>query len=119
MIPLSDCIHSFMVSLIIQMRIEQAENAFFVAIRPDDGAIVGFTCGTQTASSVLTHESMSTHDPEGTLLCIHSVVIEEGRRRKGVATKMLRAYLRSDLIYHGRSELIHGSIPDIILCCSS
>ena len=79
-----------------QMRIEQAENVFLVAIRPDQPSevIVGFVCGTQTSASTLTHASMSSHEPEGALLCIHSVVIEPGQRRKGLATKILRAYLR-------------------------
>ena len=52
----------------LKMRIECAENCFLLAMRAEDGAIVGFTCGTQTAAAALTHDSMSTHDPEGGLL---------------------------------------------------
>lgn len=37
---------------------------------------------------------MSRHDDEGQLLCIHSVVVAAEHRRKGVATRMLGAYLR-------------------------
>ena len=84
---------------IYQMRIEQAADVFLVAMRPDDpsGAVVGFVCGTRTAAPALTHASMSTHDPEGPLLCVHSVVVDPGLRRKGLARKMLRAYLRLDV----------------------
>ncbi|KXZ44977.1 hypothetical protein GPECTOR_60g755 [Gonium pectorale] len=35
---------------------------------------------------------MATHEPGGDLLCIHSVVIEEALRRRGLATRLLRAY---------------------------
>uniref|UniRef100_A0A7S0WTU9 N-acetyltransferase domain-containing protein n=1 Tax=Chlamydomonas leiostraca TaxID=1034604 RepID=A0A7S0WTU9_9CHLO len=42
----------------------------------------------------LTHETMSTHDPDGVTLCVHSVCVREDMRRKGVALKMLKAYLQ-------------------------
>ena len=35
--------------------------------------IVGYVCGTLTATDSLTHECMQNHNPEGNLLCIHSV----------------------------------------------
>ncbi len=76
----------------LEMRIRSAPNVFLLAMQQE--RIVGFTCGTGTTSAKLTHESMSTHEPEGQLLCIHSVVVAEGLRRKGIATRMLRAYLR-------------------------
>ena len=58
----------------LAMRIEDAADVFMVAMRPADSAIVGFVCGTCTAAAGLTHESMSTHDPEGQLLCVHRQV---------------------------------------------
>ncbi len=42
----------------------------------------------------LTEESMSAHDPLGTTLCIHSVVIEEAYRRLGFAKAMLKEYVQ-------------------------
>jgi hypothetical protein len=50
-------------------------------------AVVGFCCGTLSSAPSLTHESMATHEPDGTTLCIHSVCVGEGERRKGVATR--------------------------------
>lgn len=36
---------------------------------------------------------MSTHNPEGSTLCIHSVCVDEGFRRRGVALRSLIAYV--------------------------
>jgi GNAT superfamily N-acetyltransferase len=55
--------------------------------------IVGYVCGTCSSASSLTHESMAAHDPDGALLCVHSVCVAEPHRRKGVATKLLSAYM--------------------------
>ena len=54
---------------------------------------MGYTCGTLTAAETLTHESMSKHDPEGHTLCIHSVCIAAESQRKGIARRMLQAYV--------------------------
>ena len=54
--------------------------------------MLGFVCATRCAA--FTHESMSTHDPHGELLAIHSVVVKQDHRRQGIATKMLKAYVR-------------------------
>lgn len=37
---------------------------------------------------------MSTHEPEGSTLCIHSVVTEGGHRRKHIGTRTLRTYMQ-------------------------
>ena len=42
---------------------------------------------------MLTDESMSMHEADGTTLCIHSVAVPEPLRRKGIASYMLREYL--------------------------
>lgn len=110
----------------LQYRIEHASGVFLVALQlqaasavtqPNDAVtstgdngssaadrqehLAGFVCGTLTSAGKLTHESMSTHDPDGTLLCIHSVVVESSQRRKGLATRMLKAYL----------QFVQGSTP--------
>ena len=36
---------------------------------------------------------MSTHDPNGQLVCIHSVCVEEKFRRKGIALSLLSKYV--------------------------
>ncbi|EFJ49157.1 hypothetical protein VOLCADRAFT_104364 [Volvox carteri f. nagariensis] len=81
----------------LEFRILSAPNVFMVAMQCRDGGaepeVVGYVCGTCTNAGRLTHESMATHDQEGALLCIHSVVVEAGLRRKGLATRLLRAYV--------------------------
>jgi GNAT superfamily N-acetyltransferase len=57
----------------------------------DHDTIVGFICGTKCRA--FTHESMRQHEPHGKLLAIHSVVVAEPYRRRGIATKMLREYI--------------------------
>ena len=67
-----------------------AGDLFLVAVRPDgDGAstVCGFCCGTLSDAGALTHDSMATHVPGGSLLCIHSVCVAAAQRRQGVATR--------------------------------
>jgi len=82
----------------LKFRIKNAGNLFMVACSPasspqDDDEVLGFICGTQAQGSKLTHDSMSSHDPDGMTLCIHSVVVEETRRRHGLALRMIKAYM--------------------------
>lgn len=60
--------------------------------QPD--VLVGYICGTLTTADTLTHESMSTHDGEGHTLRIHSVCVAAEYQRKGIASRMLKAYLQ-------------------------
>lgn len=55
--------------------------------------IIGFICSTRCAE--FEEESMSTHRPDGQLLAIHSVVVDEPYRRRGIATFMLRRYVQA------------------------
>eukprot|EP01105_Mastigella_eilhardi_P014777 TRINITY_DN3368_c0_g1_i1.p1 TRINITY_DN3368_c0_g1~~TRINITY_DN3368_c0_g1_i1.p1 ORF type:complete len:179 (+),score=47.06 TRINITY_DN3368_c0_g1_i1:51-587(+) len=58
------------------------------------GGVAGFVNGTLVAEGGLRKESMHEHAPEGTTLCIHSVVVHPSLRRRGVARAMLQAYLQ-------------------------
>eukprot|EP00735_Rhodelphis_limneticus_P013607 TRINITY_DN7489_c0_g1::TRINITY_DN7489_c0_g1_i1::g.9057::m.9057 TRINITY_DN7489_c0_g1::TRINITY_DN7489_c0_g1_i1::g.9057 ORF type:complete len:118 (-),score=-0.63,sp/Q9UT25/YFY2_SCHPO/34.95/2e-13,Acetyltransf_1/PF00583.19/1.8e-08,Acetyltransf_7/PF13508.1/3.3e-08,Acetyltransf_10/PF13673.1/0.00017,Acetyltransf_9/PF13527.1/0.0017 TRINITY_DN7489_c0_g1_i1:4-357(-) len=58
-----------------------------------NGELLGMVNATLTAHDCLTHESMSTHDPSGSLLCIHTVIIRKPLRRHGLATHMLVQYV--------------------------
>lgn len=61
------------------IRFRQKEaGAFFVVARSKNDELVGFVNGTLTAAAELDHDSMSSHDPKGTTLCIHSVVSLDG-----------------------------------------
>ena len=75
----------------LSLRIRQAQDYFWGAF--SESTLRGFVCGTLSSASELTDESMSTHEAEGTTLCIHSVVVDEPFRRKGLATWMLRGYI--------------------------
>jgi PhzF family phenazine biosynthesis protein len=54
--------------------------------------LIGFVCSTQCIT--FEHDSMTTHYPNGRILAIHSVVIEERFRRNGYATTMLLDYVK-------------------------
>ena len=74
-----------------------AGDFFLVGLKPNETTgedeIVSYVCGTLTSADVLTHDSMSTHEPTGKTLCVHSVVTEGGHRRTKIGTKTLRAYM--------------------------
>ncbi len=57
------------------------------------GKIIGFVSGTRCRR--FDEEAMKSHDPSGKLLAIHSVVISEEFRRKGLGTRMLQNYLET------------------------
>ena len=76
-------------------RQRNAGDAFRGAFLKSSGVLVGFVCGTISSETTLEHAAMEIggHVPEGTSLCIHSVVVDKAYRRKGVATAMLRDYV--------------------------
>eukprot|EP00558_Chaetoceros_sp_UNC1202_P007496 CAMPEP_0197234808 /NCGR_PEP_ID=MMETSP1429-20130617/2457_1 /TAXON_ID=49237 /ORGANISM="Chaetoceros sp., Strain UNC1202" /LENGTH=226 /DNA_ID=CAMNT_0042693299 /DNA_START=15 /DNA_END=695 /DNA_ORIENTATION=- len=55
---------------------------------------------------------MSTHTPTGSLLAIHSVVVLEEYRRKGVATAMLQNYLELIQDYNDKMTTAGGNGDD-------
>ena len=75
----------------LQLRAEVAGDYFWGVSEGD--TLQCFICGTLTCGDTLTEESMSVHDPAGTTLCIHSVVVAEERRRLGLGSAMLKARL--------------------------
>ncbi|KAJ2660379.1 hypothetical protein IWW48_002963 [Coemansia sp. RSA 1200] len=87
-------------------RFSNAPHLFFGAFDSDQG-IVGFITSTQSTSPLVTHDSMSTHDPKGSTACIHSVCVHPEWQRKGVATKLLKLYPQTVRRYNstiGESE---------------
>eukprot|EP00534_Pseudo-nitzschia_fraudulenta_P015671 CAMPEP_0201247082 /NCGR_PEP_ID=MMETSP0852-20130820/52890_1 /ASSEMBLY_ACC=CAM_ASM_000632 /TAXON_ID=183588 /ORGANISM="Pseudo-nitzschia fraudulenta, Strain WWA7" /LENGTH=412 /DNA_ID=CAMNT_0047545433 /DNA_START=12 /DNA_END=1250 /DNA_ORIENTATION=- len=64
----------------------------------DDGGetVLGFVCATRCHE--FTEESMSSlHFPDGKLLAIHSIAVDEKHRRRGIATRLLNRYVRDVL----------------------
>lgn len=80
----------------LMYRQQSAGDYFWCATLPADeeagNAIIGFICSTRC--NEFTEESMSTHDPRGSILAIHSVVVDSSYRRQGVASAMMKHYLR-------------------------
>lgn len=78
----------------LQYRQHHAARYFLCAVTgvdDDNDTVIGFVCGTKC--HVFTHESMSVHEPAGTALAIHSVVVDKAYRRRGIATHLLREYV--------------------------
>ena len=79
----------------LKYRVENAGGAF-IGMYEASGTLAGFVCGTCTRDRELGEETMSVHDAStaATTLCVHSVVIREDLRRRGLATYMLGWYVR-------------------------
>ena len=80
----------------LRFRLENARPFFLLAyLSPtseESELLVGFVNGTLTISDELSEESMTGHDPNGSVLCIHSVVIDPAFRRMGLGTRMVKQY---------------------------
>jgi guanine nucleotide exchange factor len=79
------------------LRQSQAPSLFLGAYArlPDGepGELVGYICSTLSDSGTLTHSSMSTHIPNGSSICIHSVCVKGNYKRRGIALAMLKEYI--------------------------
>ncbi|GAA5877760.1 hypothetical protein JCM3774_000747 [Rhodotorula dairenensis] len=58
-----------------------------------DRLLIGYACSTLTRQPTLTHDAMSTHEPDGTHVAIHSVCVALTHRNRGIASALLREYL--------------------------
>ncbi|XP_038057333.1 uncharacterized N-acetyltransferase C9.02c-like isoform X1 [Patiria miniata] len=76
----------------------------------ESGKLISITHGTRTLKNELTHESMYTNDPEGTVVCVHSLCTHPEHRGKGVATALMK-----HLIQHVRDNLVN--VTKICLLC--
>jgi GNAT superfamily N-acetyltransferase len=79
----------------VTYRSTQANQYFLVLKRKTDRSIVGFVNGTCVMGRTISHSSMAEHHPNGRTLVVHSVTVNAIYRRKGIATYMLRQYLRN------------------------
>jgi len=78
----------------------QAGPFFLGLFDKNTSELLAFINGTLCASTTLEHDTMSTHDPDGSTLCIHSVVVQPHLRKQGLATSFLRAYIEKVLAEH-------------------
>ncbi|KAL7536208.1 hypothetical protein ACHAXR_006986, partial [Thalassiosira sp. AJA248-18] len=83
----------------LQYRQQSAGDYFWCATLPKkegtDENIIGFICSTRCND--FTEESMSTHDQSGSILAIHSVVVDSPYRRQGIASIMMKNYMQQML----------------------
>ncbi|KAF0704989.1 Aste57867_7173 [Aphanomyces stellatus] len=80
----------------IETRLTQA-SAFFLGAFTAANDFVGFVNGTLASHRELKEETMSTHNPHGRYLCIHSVVVGAAHRRQGHAKRMVQRYVEGIL----------------------
>lgn len=77
------------------MRITHAPELFLVAFDAA-GRVFGFVNGTAVAGAIgLTHDTMSTHDAAGDLVCIHGVAVAAAHRRRGWGARLVRYYVQA------------------------
>ncbi|KAJ2725558.1 hypothetical protein GGI07_001186 [Coemansia sp. Benny D115] len=85
-------------------RFTNAPHLFLGAFGEND-ELLGYIMSTQGASALVTHESMSKHDPNGPTVCIHSVCVAPKWRRRGIALRLLNAYTESVREYNKKQGL--------------
>lgn len=94
----------------LKYRISNANQFFFKYIHIDSNEIIGFVNGTCTKYNDIHHDTMTTHDSNGTSLVIHSVTINSKYRKSGHGSNMLRSYLQQVIKKN-------HSIHQILLLC--
>ncbi|KAJ7678228.1 acyl-CoA N-acyltransferase [Mycena polygramma] len=86
-----------------QLRQTRAPDLFLGAYQ-NDLQLVGYICSTLSPDASLTHDSMSTHVPGASSVCIHSVCVSPACRRQGVALRLLQEYIaRLEAAYREKS----------------
>jgi GNAT superfamily N-acetyltransferase len=80
----------------IRLRQSQAGNLFlgvYENSKSTSRTLIGFVCSTLSPAESLTHESMSTHVPNSSTVCIHSVCVAKAHQRKGIGLALLKEYI--------------------------
>ena len=82
----------------------------------DENPIVAYVCGTLARGETLTGETMTTHDPSGTTLCVHSVCVSPEHRRRGFGAAALSNYVREWIVNHRGGDATRA-VKSIRLLC--
>ena len=82
----------------------------------DENPIVAYVCGTLARGETLTGETMTTHDPNGTTLCVHSVCVSPEHRRRGFGAAALSNYVREWIVNHRGGDATRA-VKSIRLLC--
>ncbi|CCM04359.1 uncharacterized protein FIBRA_06531 [Fibroporia radiculosa] len=80
---------------VFRYRQSRAPELFLAAYTLEDSGrtLIGYVCATLSPAKTLTHESMSTHVPGSSSVCIHSICVSPECRRQGVALSLLNEYI--------------------------
>ncbi|KAF8582938.1 acyl-CoA N-acyltransferase [Ramaria rubella] len=89
--------------------------SLFIGAYISPRTLIGYADATLAAGTTLTAASMHSHDHAGSSVCIHGVAVVEPHRRKGIATALLKEYIR-------RLQHAHNNDPDaqperVLLIC--
>lgn len=83
--------------LSLRLRQSQAGDLFLGVYEKSRPALrrklIGFVCSTLSPAETLTHESMSTHVPDSSSVCVHSVCVAKSHRRRGIGLALLKEYI--------------------------
>ena len=82
----------------------------------DENPIVAYVCGTLARGETLTGDTMTTHDPSGTTLCVHSVCVSPEHRRRGFGAAALSNYIREWIVNHRGGDATRA-VKSIRLLC--
>ncbi|KAH7920129.1 acyl-CoA N-acyltransferase [Leucogyrophana mollusca] len=75
-------------------RQRQAPDLFLGAyLASDPQTLIGYACSTLSPSPTLTHDSMFTHIPGSSSVCLHAVTVLPAYRKQGVGSALLREYI--------------------------
>ncbi|KAJ2614261.1 hypothetical protein H4S08_001787 [Coemansia sp. RSA 1365] len=87
----------------------------FLGAFDQKGTLVGYVMSTQANAPLVTHRSMEEHDPHGSTVCIHSVCVNPLWQRKGVASRLLKAYTRAIRNYNSSIDVSECKIKRLAL----
>ncbi|KAJ8689821.1 hypothetical protein PTI98_012682 [Pleurotus ostreatus] len=78
-----------------RFRQSQAGNLFLggYLVSGEQRRLIGYVCSTLSPATTLTHESMSTHVPGSSSICIHSICIAKEHTKQGFGSKLLKEYI--------------------------
>jgi GNAT superfamily N-acetyltransferase len=83
-------------NVVHQLRQSQAGDLFlgvYEKSKSGSRTLIGFVCSTLSPAESLTHESMSTHVPDSSAVCIHSVCVAKSHQRNGIGLALLKEYI--------------------------
>lgn len=94
-----------------RFRRSNAPHLFLGAYLLGPRELLGYVCATQSPDKIFKHESMATHVPGSSSVCIHSVCVSPSHRGKGLGLALLKEYFSR--LEKARSE--DGAPWDLVL----